>query len=374
MKELRYPVVLYHAVDYSEENPQQLSRIEILDSSPTKSEVTVREGQTGWVSIYMLSRLTVLGPRIFWKQTKKSILTFKDGRLFGDISWHQHHLIKALHLDWMQGPNEWCQQLLGERKDLWTLVFKGKITNPEVLAKTFSKKYFKGAYSYKTLKRFFGDPTIGLRQSLLWRLWYYTTNPELTLAKLIEVQDTGDMWASAFMRTLKDTMYTGEKISPLWSIRRLFEVEEDIAWTLAAEKAKKYSDEPIAPPVEEDGVSLLLDKRSTAFEGSFMHNCVFSNYWEKILRGKYLIGRTKGKGGRPLDVGIAVNITAHPIGYKFQLDQLYGRYEANPTEEEMDFCTQWVEAHQEVLLKTFFAIRDFNIMYPEKVSDLEKEY
>jgi hypothetical protein len=374
MKESKYPVVLYHAVDYSEENPQQLSRIEILDSSPiTKSEVTVREGQTGWVSIYTISQLTVLGHRIFWKQTKKSILTFKDGKLFGDISEHMHHLIKALHLDWMLGINVWCLRLLRERKDLWTLVFKGKITNPEVLAKTFSKKYFGGAYSYKTLRRFCENPYISRCQSLLWNLWYYTTNPELALAKFIEAQDAGDPWEFASTRTLEEAMYTGEKINPLWSTRRLYEVQEDITLTLATERAKKYSDEPIAPPVEEDGVSLLLDKRSTAFEGCFMHNCVFSNYWKRILRGKYLIGRTKGKRGRPLDVGIAVNMTAHPKGWKFQLDQLYGRYEASPTEEEMDFCTQWVEAHQEVLLKTFSAIRDFNRMYPEKVSDLEKE-
>jgi len=319
------------------------SREDVVTHGISGSTIAIYGDKSHWTAFKDHYVLTVMGTRLFWKKTKTEQATFKDGKFYGSILPFREILLGVFHLDWINN-NKWTLGILDTRKDIWKLIFQNRITNPEMLAKYFSKKYFKGVYSYRTLKEAFS--AYGLRVSL-WDLYYYTINPEENLKCL----------TNSYLRGLgerRDILYyakiLNEKVDFRWSENRLRRVHQEQIEKLAAAKADKYSSTPIVEPFQEDKLSLILDERSCFIEGNKMHNCVHSCYWRSIEGGQYLIARGE-IDDEYVDFGIRLK------DKELEVDQIHTMYNGRASNDTLRYCKDWLVRNGEKLFSIIQNIR-----------------
>lgn len=297
-----------------------------------------------WMAFKDYYALTCVGPRVFWKKGRTDQATFKNGKFYGSIEPFKETLLQVFNLDWIL-TNKWALRLLGNKKDLWRGVFDNKITNPEMLCKAISKKYFKGAYSYRTLREMATNhPNI----ASLWDLFYYTTNPEENLKAALKEGWLPSLWNDS----LQYAKILNEKIDFRWSERRLNEVHQSQIERLNASKAEEYSDECIAEPFRVGKLSLILNERECFMEGNQMHNCVHSCYWKKITAGNYLLAHG-AIGDEYVDYGITVNWHE---GELFT-DQIHTIRNGYASREAIDYCCNWLQDNKNELLTIADEIR-----------------
>ena len=322
----------------------RFSREDAVRNKPTAYCISVYGSKEHWAAFNDSYVLTCLGPRMFWKKTITVNTTYKEGKLYGLLTPFIRVLCEVFNFDWIL-TNKWTFNVLLERKDLWKAVFSNKITNPEMLCKTVSKKYFKGAYSYKTLR----EAAKNYRgRNSLWDLYYYTTNPEETL-KLLMNPDLFDN-----LHTIEDTIeyckILNTKFNPLWSIRRIQEEHQKQIELCNSKKIESFSDTPITAPYSSDGLSLILDERACFVEGFKMHNCVHSCYWRQIESGQYLIA--KGTvNGEYIDLGMAVT----PENIVF--NQAHTTYNGSISASVKRFCEEWIRLRQNELRQIAIEIK-----------------
>ena len=330
---------------YSRDTRKPLSdytREEAVMQHPCGYTIKIYGDKNHWMAFQDNYILTVVGPKMFWKKQSTTQATFKDGKLYGSLEPFRGELLQALHLDWIL-QEKWTLKLLGSKKDLWKDVFAGRITNPEKLCKTISKRYFKGAYSYKTLK---DVALIGLSASL-WDIYYHTVNPEEGLK--VFLSNRSNSW-----RPLEDVLryckILNTKMDPRWSEKRLHQEHQRQIEQVNALKMESISPEYIADDFRSGGLSLILNERECFLEGCSMHNCVHTCYWKKIKRGDYLIA--KGMvNGEYVDLGITVNVD------DLRMDQVHTIYNGNVISDTRTACYEWIENNKEALMDIVYKIR-----------------
>ena len=311
------------------------SREEAVRNRPLAECVNIYGSKEHWAAFSDEYILTCLGPRVFWKKIRTVNTTYKNGKLYGTVDPFRNQLIEIFNFNWLSS-NDWALRLLGGKKDLWKDILSDKITNPEMLCKNISKRYFKGAYSYRTLRRM--AEGYNSRVSL-WDLYYHSTNPEEALKLLI---DPKGMDLFIIEDTIQYCKILDTKFNPLWSMRRIIEEHQKQIEILNARKIEGFSDELLTAPYSSDGLSLILDERTCFAEGCRMHNCVHSCYWRQIADGFYLIA--KGEiNGEYVDLGMSVT----PDAVVFQ--QVHTIYNGNPSSETIKACHNWITFRQNEL-------------------------
>lgn len=333
-----------------EEGPdiKTLTPRDVLKRGASRCSCKVYGTKDDFVCYHTGYAATCIAGRIFWKRTCEFHITFKDGKIYGNIvPVIEDVLIKAFNLNWIEnkyGP--WIRALLRGNKTLWRMILQGKITNPEQLAKRYSKMYFKGAYSYRVLREYFSNYS----PASLWDIYYYTTNPELFLERILR-KEVYPEWSRLAKDTIEYCKYDNTKLNPLWSMRRLREfhqhqIEMDVAYT-----AKEISAEIIAPPVDIGPMHLILSEKDCYIEGCTMSNCVHSCYWSQVKDGHYIL--VKGDiDNTHFDLGIRVS------GDKLTIDQVYKAYNIGVPSEIEEYCKLWVDNNKEKLLETVNYIRN----------------
>lgn len=300
-------------------------------------------------------RLMVLGPKIFWKEIARLSLTYKDGKFNGNLDALTEEICRAFKLDWLS-TNKYLYRILGGRKDLWKLIISGKVTNPEALLKAVSKRYFGGVYSYKNLKKWCKGEC---RPCSLWDIYYYTTNPDLTLDMLSSNTYGERDWL--FEDSLKMAAFFNEKINAKWSLARLREEHQHQIERKEVKKLEKLDINDIAPAFSKDGLSLILNERECCIEGSKMQNCVYSCYWHQIKDGQYLIARGT-VNNEYVDLGIRIT------GDDVIFNQVHTAYNGRAEEATRDFCDAWIKSNKEELLNIAKYIKEQRKSKVEEIS------
>ena len=330
--------VLYHTDDRTPvkeiaredavENPREAESLYVGIGIKNPKDFTI------WKRHY---RLMVLGPKIFWKETSRMSLTYKDGKFNGNLEGMTDIICQVFKLDWIS-TNKWLYRILGGRKDLWKLIIEGKVTNPEALLKKVSKRYFGGVYSYKNLKKWCKGEC---RPCSLWDIYYYTTNPDLTLDMLSN--GTYREWDCLFDDALRLAAFFNEKINAKWSLARLREEHQHQIERKEVKMLERLDVNDIAPAFSKDGLSLILNERECCVEGNQMHNCVYSCYWSQIKNGQYLIAKGDVYG-EYVDLGIRIT------GDDVIFNQVHTAYNGGVEGATRDFCNAWIESNKEELL------------------------
>lgn len=325
----------------------EYSREQAIRQEACANVVTISGDMTHWCAFHDSYCLTCIGPRIFWKKTMTVRAGYKDGKLYGSLELFKQHLMDIFHLDWVR-TNKWTLKLLREDKFFWKQVLTGKITNPEQLAKAYSKKYFQSAYTYKTLKNYF---ELCPNRVSLWDFFYYTMNPEENLKAIIKKP----YLESLDTDIIQYAKILNERVDLRWSARRLHEEHQRQIEAVNASKADKFSDEDIATPLKMDGLSLILNEKECFLEGSTMHNCVHSCYWRRITEGNYLLAHGEALG-EYVDLGMKI------LDGEVFLDQVHTIYNGNPSKAAERFCEEWIRLRSLWLLEVSKEIKNNHIL------------
>ena len=315
---------------------KEYTRADVFDHHPCADRMYVGGDRNNWTAWYRTYQLTVVGNNIFWKETGVDSCTFKDGKLYGNFERFHGVLREVFKLDWIKEP--WVIRALGNRKDLWKRVLLGKITNPEMLAKYISKRYFKGVYSYRSLKEYYNN-----QRGSLWNLYYYTTNPEESLRRLNSGAEF-DEWYQLFNDALRYAEILNEKINPMWSVKRLAAEHQCQIERRNIQRLGSIPDVNIANALHLEGLSMIRNAKECYIEGCSMHNCIYTNYWPQVIRGGYLLFK-----GCINDENIHLGLWYS--GGCFTFDQVHTIYNGYADEKTINFCHEWLVRHQERLLK-----------------------
>lgn len=359
MEKKKREVLYYHST-----KPQlkDLSRREVVKCLHSALTEAIYGDREDFVVFRSVDRLTCLGPKIFWRNAEKEILTFKGGKFYGNLSgFIIDIMIQVFGWNWI---DRFCRMLLRRDKRLWAMVIQGKITNPEQLAKKYSKMYFKSAFSYRALKYVFDEHVLdGITLS---DVYYYTSNPELFVLKAAEARqheaNTSPYdYDNSWMRTARDVIeycrLENAKMNPNWSVNRLTaEHQKQIERDMLVE-IQQYPDTYIAPPFEKDGLELILSERDCFKEGVFMHNCVHRCYWRKVKKGDYIL--VKGKVENTyVNIGIYYKPSYYYVDekrgveYELSLDQIHTIYNGNVNDEITKKCMDWINKYRSYLVLT----------------------
>lgn len=354
MKEKR-PVIFY--LDNKPE-VAHLSPREVLKGYSNRCVEAVLGTRESFVCYRNHYKLDCQAGRIFWKKESHTSITFKSGRIYGALTPDLLSIIiEAFNLDWVN--HEWVRHMLKVDKRLWQMVISGKVTNPEDLAKRYSKMYFKGVYSYRTLKNYYSNVNSFAYMGSLWDFFYHTTNPNLFIERLIQISSKTVPFGAdrEEVNLLKDTLlyckYDNTKMNPSWSVNRLHiehqkQIEKDIL-----ESPNTFSDKPLAPAFVKDGLELVLSEKDCYIEGCMMQNCVHTCYWPKIARGEYLLARSTA-GNKKIDLGM--NVRNGDILY----DQLHTTHNGTASPELTTMCLDWIADNHDRLLEVVETIKKNN--------------
>ena len=332
-----------------------MSRRQAFNSFSRPHRTAVYGSREEFSVFYSEYRIEVMGNNIFWKSLGEESMTFKNGKFYGTFSLDLlYKALKVFKIDWPKSST-WISGLLSRNKTLWAMILKGKITNPEQLAKKYSKMYFKGAYSYKALKTYFEDyKSIGS----LWDIYYYTTNPSLWVEKFSTLRWENDHQYEEHLNLAVDILHYAKmensKVNPTWSYTRMNSEHQKQIERDNLSLINTYSDEKIATPFEREGLHLILDEREAFVEGTMMHNCVHSCYWNKIANGNYLIAKGVVNGVK-IDVGISLGYSDD--GDALHLNQVHSIYNGIVSQEIKQYCLDWIDAHHQDLLGVLNEIR-----------------
>lgn len=281
-------------------------------------------------------RPVCMGPKIFWKSCGTNSITFKGGRIYGELTpLIMNMLIEVFHLDWIQG---WTRDCLRADKRLWAMVLKKKITNPEMLAKKFSKMYFKGEFSYKSIKKYFNE--VRWNGISLYDIYYHTTNPDLFIQEYFEDSVKDKLIVDMFVYC----RYENTKINPHWSEARLQQEHQQQIRRDHLVELEKMDKKAIAPSYRKDDLELILNEYACGLEGYEMDNCIHRCYWPSVEKGKYLIARGS-YNDEYFDLGVWVRSDS------ISFDQVYKKHNKSVSYETERFCKKWIEDNASDLLE-----------------------
>lgn len=348
-KKQKRNVLYYHS---TRPDISGLSRKEIFRGVRALSEAVYGNNREDFTVVVTSEVLRCLGPKIFWQVTDKYMLTCQKGRLFGSLNTITIDIVvRVFNLNWI---DSFCRRLLRTDKRLWLMVIQGKITNPEQLAKRYSKMYFKGVFSYKALKTFYTSMSRLYGEISLYDIYYYTSNQNL----FIERCDNREAPLDLIMDTMRYCRIENTKFNPLWSTKRIKEEHSKQIERDMISEMSKYSNECIVPPFVREGLELIISEREAFLESAKMHNCIHHCYWPQIAKGNYAVVRGN-INGEYIDMGIAIDRRTSIVGVTF--DQLHTIYNGIASIETRQKCLQWLDVYGAEIAKLYLGMKKPNI-------------
>lgn len=372
MKKTTKRPLIYHNVKFYGKGDETLEEVSALSYREIVKEVprikittSVSGDRKHFVASWNHRVLTAFGGRIFWKRGSSDYVTYKDGKFYGKITSDViQAILQAFHLDWITNEG-YILRVLTNNKTLWKMVIDEKITNPRSLLRKYSNLYFKGVYSYKVLKSYF----ISIRNRELPSLWdgyYHTTNPNLFIERILkDVSKDDNVDLSLLRDVIHYCRFDNSKLNPLWSKKRLEEVhQEQIYLDLLDElenQQRKLSQSSIASYIPEfyggeefsktfKKKELILDECNCFKEGLFMHNCIYTCYWDAVKAGRYILIKGDSEDHEHFDLGIRIRQG------QAELDQVYARRNHPVSEQVQTDCRLWIAQNQKPLVELAEAI------------------
>lgn len=228
--------------------------------------------------------------RTFYPKTKVSMkLSIVDGKIvtMQDLMWSH---IEELHSRYQWLTHIQCGRFGGaiSNKLLLKNVLLGNITNPEDYYKWILKKTYRtDAIPWKL----FRDYSKGCMRASVFDLMEATTNPKLAIAVYL---DENTDWSIKHL--LEDAIISalrlGEKINPLWSIKRLQAEHQRQIEAVQLKRIDAMESTPASHVLDAYdfplGVKWLNTEGDVFREATRMHHCLHSNYWSRIKRGDYV--------------------------------------------------------------------------------------
>lgn len=219
-------------------------------------------------------------------------------------------LLKALKKEWLINEGfdgDWLTKTLLEK------TIAGSITNPKQACR-FILKQNKINLTIEQLRKYIKD---GHRKFELLAIKDVIIN----LNEYIQQPN-----AYKIRDLIRQAKALGRKIDCAWSPTRLKELHTQWTADLMLLEIESFEDEKIEWPNVKlpNNFELLDSKRKVFIEGTLMHHCIYTNYWNLIRKKEYMALHVKDNEGNEATVGLRVNGKVH-------LDDVCAKYNRSPS-------------------------------------------
>lgn len=224
-------------------------------------------------------------------------------------------------------------------------VLNGKITNPIDFLKhyvKYSRLKVSPVFLYRAIKHH------NLNKTNFLRMAYVAKDANHLLEKYMQ----NDI-PSIIDDCIQQCNILNKKIDYNWSEKRL--MEEHNSWTkeLMELEISTIEDE-IVPNIDKlsgfpPEFELLTTKKRIFQEGSEMHHCIYTNYYEQIKKNNYLVFHVQ--------LGMEEATLGLNWWDELSFNQLYRAYNKSVSEEMLSLCKNWVANNKDnykksLILKT----------------------
>lgn len=362
----------------------------------------------------------------FDKKTKK--IRFWYGGNMTESSGLIHAMLRELKHEWFFSMHYFFQN--GLTKTLLENILSQKITNPEDYIKKWMKISLKYSFHYKLIKKYFETEEFYFRKNediklpkgvtleneneyiekhpevkdsikkealptwakasnerfTFFTLYYgfkkeaflryikdYTIEPNFSMQKIL----SGEL-SKEYIDTLNDIFdqckLLGEKINLHWSYNRLQEEHLKFSRKIASIRFVDADLEPIiyfGMPTNPKCINyeIISDEKMAFEEGVEMHNCVYTNYWNKIKNKTYFIFKITYP--ERCTLGVRKKYTSYnetKSNLRFEIDQVYISRNRNVKPETKQMLSEWVNTRE---MQNFF-VMNYDILDIKDVQTLEQ--
>ena len=281
---MKKTIVITEAQDFSNLNPQ-MQRMMILSCGLSKYTKTFQvisdiNGKGWFVGQYMRRPYMSKNGNIYYKTNCYSSITYKNGKIWGNMP--ETALLRILATDVPQFDFlKDCEFITSNRITLPEHVIKsilsGKITSQEDMWKAIAKKSYKNKH-WKII-RFCKQNYISIM--LL----------ELGCRDWEAILDLDHTLPYTFNSLLRSACIVGEKISCKWSEKRMEEEYKRLSRSLKLIEIESKDNTPVydLSNIIDTGYTIVNTEREAFDCSEIFHNCVYSNYWNRIKDHRYLV-------------------------------------------------------------------------------------
>lgn len=316
-------------------NKKHRGHVTVQANLMVKSDGTVHYSETS----YTISK----GVRYFLKKkTKIGFTVDPKGKASLWFGTKFHSIANLVEILGLLGK-EWVKPVYMQyiTSSVFGKIVAGKITNPHDLFKAILKLYrVKGSPSLMIKAVENTEPIRSMNMTK--GLFLQGAKTAKHFDHFLEYMMKKDNNFDHLTDLMEQAVTLERKIDFTWSARRM--AEEHKLWTkdLMAYESDSLSKEPLAwlqpwKRFETAGIKLLDNEYDVFAEGKMMSHCVYTNYWSSVRNGGYLVFHVEDGTEYGATLGLSVYIGNESIHFS----QLYGRFNANVTQEIRERVMDW---------------------------------
>lgn len=234
-------------------------------------------------------------------------------------------------------------------------IVNGKIKNPEQLIKSYLQSSYKQKnIPWKLVRDYLNNREINHKfyNITLSNVFNYTTNPISALTKL-----TNGSLDTEYLSLLDDVFsqcfILNSKVNLSWSFKRLVDEHEKMTMILMQEELSTKDKTPIEYIGNVrllDGMTIINNELDAFKEANNMHNCIYTNYWNKISSRRYVVVKYV-KNNVNYDIGIFLKGASYFNKETAVIDQIQAIRNTRPPQEVIDEINEWFK--QEDVIEFF---------------------
>lgn len=281
---MKKTIVITEAENFMNLNPQ-MQRMMILSNSIFKYIKTFQvisdiNGKGWFAGQYSRRPYMSKNGNIYYKTNCQSSITYKNGKIWGNMSQSVLLHILATNVSQFEFLKD-CEFITSNRitfpEHVVKSILSGKITSQEDMWKAVAKKSYKN--KHWKIVRFCKQNYIPIM--LL----------ELGCRDWEAILDLGYTLPYIFNSLLRAACIVGEKVSCKWSEKRMEEEYKRLSRSVKLIEIESKDNTPVydLSNIIDIGYTIVNTERDAFDCSEAFHNCVYSNYWNRIKDHRYLV-------------------------------------------------------------------------------------
>lgn len=280
--------------------------------------------------------------------TKRCIYIGKNEIRINALDSEPIKFLYLLGINWFKDINSNILGVLFRNKTIFRRLITNRIYNEETLYKSaLSCVYQLKDISWKTVRKYYEwmygkDNWLRPGYTSLADLYYFTKNIDQTVDILYSLGDAPNIYSDL----LTSAIALDEVVDLTWSRRRIAEEHKRQTQILMAKEISAKKEVPI---YDTTGIQfpfkLLNTEKDVFLEGKLMHHCLYNCYYGRITSHDYIAFHLDSPEDCTLGIWMYNN--------KPTLNQIYKKYDQRVTEETKMYAENFIESHQDDLMKLF---------------------
>lgn len=266
-----------------------------------------------------------------------NILRVKDSDLFVGLF---EKIMQLFDIKWTQNLENFEKNYIS-KSPIFKAILTGRIFNEETLIKRIASNIYRVKdIEWKEIKRFLQSQQQSREYISLFDIKDFTKNFNNSI-RVINRSYSNSYEKRVLLRdSLNNAVVLNRKIDLNWSERRLKEEHIKMVKEIMTLSAVNKSDKPIFPEtIDAKNIKMLNTEKEIFCEGATMTHCVYTNYFNSVLNGRYLVFHMSS----PEDCTIGVSKRNGDV----RLDQAYKSNNIQCKDETIKLIKEFVSSNEE---------------------------